>query len=226
KGYPPGLIKPQYVLETLDKMLRDYKGDVIFTTGVGQHQMFAAQYLNPRGPRKFITSGGAGTMGFGMPAAIGAQLANPDSLVICIDGDGSFNMNSQELRTLYEYNLSDNSSAHSQNKMPVKVIILHNGSHGMVRQWQDLMFKENRVATTIGDWKFPDFAAGANAQYGIEALRVSEYSQVEPALQKMIKSKGPFLLDIVVDPDEHVLPMVMPGKPVSEMRTHKTNHIS
>ncbi|MBN1792146.1 biosynthetic-type acetolactate synthase large subunit [Candidatus Woesearchaeota archaeon] len=209
KGYPEGLIKPQFVLETLDRLLQEYKGEFILTTGVGQHQMFAAQYMTPRGPRKFITSGGAGTMGFGLPAAIGAQLANPDALVVNIDGDGSFNMNSQELRTLYEQGI------------PVKTVILHNGSLGMVRQWQDLMFKENRVATAIGSSAHPDFAAGAFAQYGMESARISEYRLVEPGIRRMMQSQGPFVLDVVVDPDEHVLPMIMPGKPVNEMRTHK-----
>jgi acetolactate synthase I/II/III large subunit len=201
------LIPPQYVIQELNHLIQG-RDDVYVTTGVGQHQMFAAQYLRFDKPRRFITSGGSGTMGFGLPAAVGAQAAHPGSRVINIDGDGSFNMNIQELRTIADYGF------------PVKTIILHNGTLGMVRQWQDLMFNKEWIATTIGNANYPNFAAIARG-YGIESERIEQLKDVSAGLDRMFNSPGSYVLDIMVDPDQHVLPMVMPGKQIDEMIMHK-----
>lgn len=188
-----GPIKPQEAIVALSEEVGD---GAIYTTEVGQHQMWAAQYLQVSFPRQFISSGGLGTMGFGFPAAIGAALARPDKLAIDIAGDGSFQMVLQELATAVQY------------KIPVKVFILNNYGLGMVRQWQDLFMDRrfSEVGLEIG----PDYIQLA-AAYGAKGLHVEDRKDLRPAIQEMIKTPGPFILDVKVDPDELVFPMVPAG---------------
>ena len=193
------VIKPQYVVEKLYELT---KGKAIITTEVGQNQMWAAQYYHYDKPNHFITSGGLGCMGFGLPAAIGAQLACPDKLVVDIAGDGSIQMNIQEMTTAV------------QNGLPVKIVILNNGYLGMVRQWQQLFF-EKRYAATCLDCA-PDFVKLAEA-YGAEGLRATKPEEVEAVLKKGLASKKPVIMDFVVDKEECVYPMVPAGAPVTEM---------
>jgi acetolactate synthase-1/2/3 large subunit len=193
------VIKPQYVVEKLYELT---KGKAIITTEVGQNQMWAAQYYHYDKPNHFITSGGLGCMGFGLPAAIGAQLACPDLLVVVIAGDGSIQMNIQEMTTAV------------QNGLPVKIVILNNGHLGMVRQWQELFF-EKRYAATCLDCA-PDFVKLAEA-YGAEGLRATKPEEVEAVLKKGLASKKPVIMDFVVEKEECVYPMVPAGAPVTEM---------
>ncbi|MGB5990752.1 MAG: biosynthetic-type acetolactate synthase large subunit [Desulfobacterales bacterium] len=193
------VIKPQYVVEKLYELT---KGKAIITTEVGQNQMWAAQYYHYDKPNHFITSGGLGCMGFGLPAAIGAQLACPDKLVVDIAGDGSIQMNIQEMTTAV------------QNGLPVKIVILNNGHLGMVRQWQELFF-EKRYAATCLDCA-PDFVKLAEA-YGAEGLRATKPEEVEAVLKKGLASKKPVIMDFVVEKEECVYPMVPAGAPVTEM---------
>ena len=193
------VIKPQYVVEKLYELT---KGKAIITTEVGQNQMWAAQYYHYDKPNHFITSGGLGCMGFGLPAAIGAQLACPDKLVVDIAGDGSIQMNIQEMTTAV------------QNGLPVKIVILNNGHLGMVRQWQELFF-EKRYAATCLDCA-PDFVKLAEA-YGAEGLRATKPEEVETVLKKGLASKKPVIMDFVVEKEECVYPMVPAGAPVTEM---------
>ncbi|MDP7370690.1 MAG: biosynthetic-type acetolactate synthase large subunit [Nitrospinota bacterium] len=188
-----GAIKPQEAILTLSE---EAGGDAIFTTEVGQHQMWAAQYLQVSFPRHFISSGGLGTMGFGFPAAIGASLARPDKLVIDIAGDGSFQMVLQEMATTVQYGI------------PVKVFILNNYGLGMVRQWQDLFM--DRRFSEVGLEVGPDYVQLA-AAYGAKGLHIEDRCDLRPAIQEMIKTPGPFILDVKVDPDELVFPMVPAG---------------
>ena len=190
--------KPQYVLEAINEQTR---GDAIFTTGVGQHQMWAAQYIRWRYPRQMITSGGLGTMGYGLPAAIGAQLGSPGKTVIDIDGDASFQMTSSELATIAEYDI------------PVKIVILNNDFQGMVKQWQDLFYGKRYSQTVM---KNPNFAKLAEA-YGIRGLRCDHKADVEKSVKEMLTHKGPMLVDFYVEPNEHVYPMVPSGKGLHEM---------
>ncbi len=191
-------IKPQAVIQELDKFT---EGKAVIVTEVGQHQMWAAQYYNYSLPRNFLSSGGLGTMGYGLPAAIGAQLGRPDDIVIDISGDGSFQMNLQELATISNYNL------------PVKVVILNNGTLGMVRQWQELMFEKRYSSTML---KNPDFVKLAEA-FGIYAIRVEDKEDLSEALQNAINHDGPVLMDIVVAQEENVWPMVPAGAGIHEM---------
>ena len=191
-------IKPQAVIQELDKLT---EGKAVIVTEVGQHQMWAAQYYNYSLPRNFLSSGGLGTMGYGLPAAIGAQLGRPDDMVIDISGDGSFQMNLQELATISNYNL------------PVKVVILNNGTLGMVRQWQELMFEKRYSSTML---KNPDFVKLAEA-FGIYAIRVDDKNDLSEALQKALDHDGPVLMDIVVVQEENVWPMVPAGAGIHEM---------
>lgn len=193
------VIKPQYVVEKIYELTG---GDAIITTEVGQNQMWAAQFFKFDRPRTFITSGGLGTMGFGFPAAIGAQLAHPNKLVIDIAGDGSIQMNIQELATAV------------LNKLPVKVAILNNRYLGMVRQWQELFFGE-RYSHTYLDVA-PDFVKVAEA-YGAIGLRATRPSEVEPVLREAFKVKLPVFMDFIVDWKEKVFPMVPAGASIDEM---------
>jgi len=193
------IIKPQYVIEKLYDLA---KQDAIVATDVGQHQMFAAQYFKGNKPRTWLTSGGLGTMGFGFPAAIGAQVAFPDRQVLCITSEGSFQMNLQELVVA------------ALHKLPVKIILLNNGVHGMVRQWQDLFYEGRYSASILG--KTPDFVKLADA-YGIAGLRALKPSEVEPVLKEGLKHKGPVLMDIHTDPYENCYPMIPAGGAHHEM---------
>lgn len=188
-----GTLKPQYIIQTLSDMT---KGEVIITTSVGQHQMWAAQYYQTTEPRRFISSGGAGTMGYGFPAAIGAQISQPDQTVVALCGDGSFQMCIQELATIRTYNL------------PVKIFILNNGYLGMVRQWQEI-FMNRRYSATHFEFN-PDFCQIA-AGYEVPAMRVTEPGEVKSALDKALNSDGPMLVDFSIAPEENVLPMIPPG---------------
>ncbi|MGA2525564.1 MAG: biosynthetic-type acetolactate synthase large subunit [Smithellaceae bacterium] len=193
------VIKPQYVIETLRKLT---KGNVIVTTEVGQNQMWTAQFFQFDKPNTFITSGGLGTMGYGLPAAIGVKCAFPDKQVVDIAGDGSIQMNIQELATAAQYNIS------------VKIVLLNNGYLGMVRQWQEL-FYEKRYSHTDMSYA-PDFVKLAEA-YGIVGLRAIKPGEVEPVLQKGLSIDKPVLMDFQVSREECVYPMVRPGESISEM---------
>ncbi len=194
-----GSIKPQYVVEQICEATN---GDAIITTEVGQNQMFAALYYKFNKPRRFISSGGLGTMGYGFPAAIGAQLGVPDATVFDIAGDGSIQMNIQELATAVEQ------------KLPVKIAILNNKYLGMVRQWQELFF-DKRYSHTCIDCQ-PDFIKLAEA-YGAHGIRVTEPEKVREAIEEAISIKGPVVLDFIVEAEENVWPMVAPGAAISEM---------
>jgi acetolactate synthase I/II/III large subunit len=190
--------KPQYVIEELN---RQTGGEAIITTGVGQHQMWAAQFYRWRHPRQMITSGGLGTMGYGLPSAMGAQLGSPGKVVIDIDGDASFLMTMSELATIAEYNI------------PVKVCILNNDFQGMVKQWQDLFYQRRYSQTAM---KNPNFAALAES-FGIRGIRCDNKSEVPKVVGEMLKHKGPIVVDFYVEPNEHVYPMVPSGKGLHEM---------
>ena len=187
-------IQPEYALELLDKLTKGK--DTIFTTEVGQHQMWAAQYLHCTRPRTFLSSGGAGTMGFGFPAAIGAQEGCPDSLVVCVAGDGSLQMNIQEMATAYEAGA------------PVKVLLLNNSTLGMVHQWQDLFYSK-RYSQTVFTGN-PDFVKLAQA-YHWYGDSVSDPAQLEGAMEKWLSQEGPALLEVIIPDDENVFPMVPAG---------------
>jgi len=193
------VIKPQYVVEKLYELTQ---GKAIITTEVGQNQMWAAQYYHFDKPNHFITSGGLGVMGFGFPAAIGAQMARPDKTVVDIAGDGSIQMNIQEMATALQY------------KLPVKIVILNNGYLGMVRQWQEL-FYDKRYASTCMDCG-PDFIKLAEA-YGAIGLRATKPEEVIPVLEKGLASPNTVIMDFVVAQEECVYPMVPAGAPITEM---------
>ena len=196
---PDGELMPQYVCEQIYEVT---DGDAIITTEVGQHQMWAAQFYHFTKPRHFITSGGLGTMGYGFPAAIGAQIAYPDHTVIDIAGDGSFQMNVQELATAVQYDL------------PVIVAILNNHSLGMVRQWQQF-FYEGRYADTSLEVS-PDYVKLAEA-YGAVGLRATRPDEVRPALEEAIRLRRPVVLDFVVKMTENVFPMIPTGGSIKDM---------
>ncbi len=195
-----GKIKPQYVIE---KLYEATKGDAVITTEVGQNQMWAAQFFKYDKPRTFISSGGLGTMGFGFPAAIGAQLALPDKVVIGIAGDGSLQMNIQELATAVQY------------KLPLKIAILNNMVLGMVRQWQEFFYNKRYSHTCIS--VAPDFVKLAEA-YGAVGFRARTVDEVETVIKEAMKVKDrPVLMDFKVDQFEDVYPMVPAGQPLSKM---------
>ncbi|KIX03291.1 acetolactate synthase, large subunit, biosynthetic type [Rhinocladiella mackenziei CBS 650.93] len=202
RGTPDGLIKPQELIEKLSDMTAHMKEKTIIATGVGQHQMWAAQHFRWRHPRTMVTSGGLGTMGYGLPAAIGAKVAAPDALVVDIDGDASFNMTLTELSTANQFNIG------------VKVIVLNNEEQGMVTQWQSL-FYEDRFAHT--HQKNPDFVKLAGAM-GVPARRCIRPADVEESLQWLISGSGdgPALLEVITDKKVPVLPMVPAGKALHE----------
>ena len=194
-----GKIKPQYVVE---QICRVTGGSAIIATEVGQNQMWAAQYYTFTRPRTFITSGGLGTMGFGLPAAIGAQIGRPGETVFNIAGDGSIQMNIQELSTAVSY------------RLPIKIAVLNNGYLGMVRQWQDIFYGGRLAHTEIPG---PDYVKLAEA-YGAVGMRVSKPAEVPPALEKAMEiTDRPVLIDFMVDRKENVMPMIPPGGTVSKM---------
>jgi acetolactate synthase-1/2/3 large subunit len=194
-------IKPQFVIEKIWELTQ---GDAIITTEVGQNQMWTAQFYPFTKPRTLLTSGGLGTMGYGFPAAIGAQVAFPNKLVVDIAGDGSFQMNSQELATVVQYQL------------PVKVAILNNGSLGMIRQWQEFFYGKRYSSSSIKEIS-PDFVKLAEA-YGAIGLRATTPEEVVPTLKKAFSISKPVIIDFVVDPEENVYPMVPAGEPLNQMR--------
>jgi acetolactate synthase-1/2/3 large subunit len=196
-------IQPPHVLECLNEITR---GEAIVCTGVGQHQMWAAQYLDFKHPRSLLTSGSMGTMGFGLPAAVGAQVAFPDRLVIDVDGDGSMRMNLGELETTTTYNL------------PIKILLLNNRGDGMVRQWQKLYFG-NRFSGTDKSLRQKDFVKTAEADGFRFAMRLSDKGKLQETLKKFIQFQGPAFLEVLTDPDACVYPMVGPGMGYKEMVT-------
>jgi len=193
------VIKPQYVVEQIYEAT---KGDAIIVTEVGQNQMWAAQFYKYTKPRRFLSSGGLGTMGYGFPAAIGAQVGCPDDLVFDIAGDGSIQMNIQELTTVVA------------NKLPVKVAILNNRYLGMVRQWQDLFYHGRLSGVDLAT--NPDFVKVAEA-FGATGIKVTKPEEVRPAIERAINTPGPVFMDFIVDRSENVFPMVPAGAPIDEM---------
>ena len=191
-------ILPQYVVRQIYEVTR---GEAIITTGVGQNQMWAAQHYWYDKPNSFISSGGLGTMGFGLPAAVGAKIGRPDRAVWCIDGDGSLQMTIQELATIVQENLA------------VKIAILNNGYLGMVRQWQDLFYGKRYVATPLS---CPDFVKIAEG-YCLPGVKVTRREDVAPAITQAMEHDGPFLIDFRVEPEENVYPMVPPGASLAEV---------
>lgn len=191
-------ILPQFVVRTIAEVS---EGDAIIVTGVGQHQMWAAQHSVINKPRNFVSSGGLGTMGYSLPAAIGAQMGRPGETVWSIDGDGSFQMTLQELATI------------QQERLPIKIAILNNGYLGMVRQWQDFFWDKRYVATPITG---PDFVSIA-AAYGVPGEIVTDKTEVKAAIERATNHDGPYLLDFRVEPEENVYPMVKPGAAISEL---------
>jgi acetolactate synthase-1/2/3 large subunit len=197
------LIQPQYVVETVNRITR---GEAIISTGVGQHQMWAAQYSDFREPRLWLTSGSMGTMGFGLPAAIGAQFARRDKLVIDVDGDASIRMNLGELETVTTYGL------------PIKVIVLNNFGDGMVMQWQRLFFK-GRLSASDKSLRKKDFVKTAQADGFGYAKRLDRKSDVPTVIEEFVRHEGPAFLEVVIDPEAGVYPMVGPGLSYAEMIT-------
>jgi acetolactate synthase I/II/III large subunit len=196
------LLKPQHVLETLQRLTAG-RDDVIWTTGVGQHQMWAMQYLRCNVPRSFITSGGLGTMGYGIPAAIGAKAARPDATVVCVDGDGCFQMTGQELATAVLENL------------PIVTVVVNNGYLGMVQQWQTMFFEERHSHVHLTH-AVPDYAGLARA-YGGLGFTVSDEDELETALADALASGQTAVVDARVDPLEQCFPMIPAGAPALEM---------
>jgi acetolactate synthase-1/2/3 large subunit len=197
------LIQPYYVIEELNRHAR---GEAIITTGVGQHQMWAAQYCDFTSPRLWLTSGSMGTMGFGLPAAIGAQIACPKRLVIDIDGDSSIRMNIGELETVTTYDL------------PLKVVVLNNFGDGMVKQWQKLFFK-GRLSASDRSLHKKDFVRAAQADGFRYAVRLERKSDVPRVIAEFVAFAGPAFLEVMIDPDAGVYPMVGPGQSYEEMIT-------
>ena len=197
------LIQPYYVIEEINRLTR---GEAIIATGVGQHQMWAAQYFDFRHPRLWLTSGSMGTMGFGLPAAIGAQFARPGTLVIDIDGDASVRMNIGELETVTTYDL------------PVKVVVLNNFGDGMVKQWQKLFFK-GRLSASDKSLHKKDFVKAAQADGFKFAVRLERKADVPRVVEEFIRYPGPAFLEVIIDPDAGVYPMVGPGQSYDAMIT-------
>jgi acetolactate synthase-1/2/3 large subunit len=197
------LIQPQYVIETMNKITQ---GEAIISTGVGQHQMWAAQYFDFREPRLWMTSGSMGTMGFGLPAAIGAQFAEPRKLVIDVDGDASIRMNLGELETVTTYGL------------PIKIVVLNNFGDGMVMQWQRLFFK-GRLSASDKSLRKKDFVKTAQADGFGYAKRLDQKADVPRVLDEFLSYKGAAFLEVVIDPEAGVYPMVGPGLSYFEMIT-------
>jgi acetolactate synthase-1/2/3 large subunit len=192
-------IKPQYMVQALFEATG---GDAIVTSDVGQHQMWAAQYYHFAKPRRWINSGGLGTMGFGLPAALGAAVGCPDQTVVCIAGDGSVQMNIQELATCAE------------DKIPIKVFIMNNGYLGMVRQWQELFWDKRYSHVDMGN--YPDFVKLAEA-YGATGLRLTDKTTLVEDMRQAIAIDGPVLVDVRVTREENTYPMIAPGQPARDM---------
>ena len=200
-----GPMKPQQVVEALYKATG---GDAYVTSDVGQHQMFAAQYYKYDKPRRWINSGGLGTMGFGLPAAMGVQFAFPDATVACVTGEGSIQMNIQELSTCLQYNL------------PIKIISLNNRALGMVRQWQDMIYKGRHSHSYMDS--MPDFVKLAEA-YGHVGIKVDSLSELDAAMEKCFSITDRLVfMDIAVDQNEHVYPMQIKYGAMDDMRLSKT----
>lgn len=194
------IIKPAYALQRLNELTKSQKPFI--STDVGQHQMWAAQYLQFDHPKKWLTSGGLGTMGYGVPAALGAQLANPEDLVMCISGDASFMMNMQELATIKQYNL------------PVKIIILNNRYMGMVRQWQELIYEKRESQSYMES--LPDFIKLAES-FGIKGMECSDPKKLDEQFMAMINHRGPVLFNCVIEKSENVFPMIPAGAAHNEI---------
>jgi acetolactate synthase-1/2/3 large subunit len=197
------LIQPYYVIEEINRLTQ---GKALIATGVGQHQMWAAQYFDFREPRLWLTSGSMGTMGFGLPAAVGAQFACRDRLVIDVDGDASIRMNLGELETVTTYDL------------PIKIVVLNNFGDGMVRQWQKLFFK-GRMSASDKSLHKKDFVKAAQADGFAYAVRLDRKEDVPRVVREFIEFEGPAFLEVVIDPDAGVYPMVGPGQSYDEMIT-------
>ncbi len=193
-------IKPEYAIQVLNKKTIEKRPFV--STDVGQHQMWAAQYINFDEPKKWLTSGGLGTMGYGVPAAIGAQIANPDFLTVCVSGDASFLMNMQELSTIKQYNL------------PVKIFILNNRYMGMVRQWQELVYEKRESQSYMNS--LPDFVKLAES-FGIKGIKCEKFDELEDKIDEMLNHEGPVLFDCVVEKSENVFPMIPAGSAHNEI---------
>src|SRR5210317_1411708 len=193
-------IKPQFAVQRLYELTKDQ--DTYITTEVGQHQMWAAQHYKFNKPNRWMTSGGLGTMGYGLPAAVGVQIAHPDKLVIDIAGEASVLMTMQEMSTAVQYNL------------PIKIFILNNQYMGMVRQWQELLHEKN-YSESYSE-ALPDFKKMAEA-YGCKGIRVSDHTELDEKIQEMIDHKGPVIFDCHVDPGENCFPMIPSGKPHNQM---------
>jgi acetolactate synthase-1/2/3 large subunit len=199
-------IKPQQVIQALYEIT---KGDAYITSDVGQHQMFAAQYYHFAKPRRWINSGGLGTMGFGLPAAMGVQLAFPEAIVACVTGEGSIQMNIQELATCNQFAL------------PIKIVNLNNEALGMVKQWQDMQYAGRYSHSTYAD-SLPDFVKLAEA-YGHVGIRIEKLSELKEKMQYAFSLKDKLVfLDIAVDKEEHVYPMAIRGGAMSDMYLSKT----
>ncbi|KAK3840598.1 MAG: large subunit of biosynthetic type acetolactate synthase [Linnemannia elongata] len=201
---PKGILAPQTVIQELDKQTAHMKEKVIITTGVGQHQMWAAQYFRWRHPRTLVTSGGLGTMGFGLPAAIGAKVGKPDHIVVDIDGDASFCMTGMELATAAQYNIG------------VKVLILNNDFQGMVKQWQDLFYEERYSATQMFN---PDFVKLAEAM-NVKGLRATSMEDLPGAMAEFLAHDGPVVLEAKVCKRQHVYPMAAASNALDEFIVH------
>ena len=197
------LIQPHYVIETMNRITR---GEAIISTGVGQHQMWAAQYCDFREPRLWLTSGSMGTMGFGLPAAIGAQFARPDKLVIDVDGDASIRMNLGEFETVTTYDL------------PIKIMVLNNFGDGMVMQWQRLFFK-GRLSASDKSLRKKNFVKTAQADGFQYAKRLDKKEDVPTVLEEFLSFDGPAFLEVIIDTEAHVYPMVAPGLSYRDMLT-------
>ena len=197
------LIQPYYVIEEINRLTR---GEAVITTGVGQHQMWAAQYFDFSSPRLWLTSGSMGTMGFGLPAAVGAQFAQRKRLVIDIDGDASIRMNLGELETVTTYDL------------PIKVVVLNNCGDGMVKQWQKLFFK-GRLSASDKSLHTKDFVKAALADGFKFAKRLDKKADVPRVVEEFIRFEGAAFLEVMIDQDAGVYPMVGPGQAYDEMIT-------
>jgi acetolactate synthase-1/2/3 large subunit len=192
-------IKPQHLCAEIDRISG---GEAIVSSDVGQHQMWGAQLIRFNHPRLWINSGGLGSMGFGLPAAIGAQFAQPDKLVFALVGDGGFQMSIPELGTI------------ANNKLPIKIIIMNNGYLGMVRQWQELFYKNRLSSVLLEGFPDPEKLAGA---YGFTGKTVEKPSELRAALEEAVNHPGPYLLNVKVTPFENVYPMVPAGGAINEM---------